>query len=104
MEPPIYIRYVVLTINICISMLAIELFYRTQLCSFHGCFFDYLPMFLHLQVCGISLTRFKEFRTFWTCSFFDLLVKGTNNFWKVRGLIDGFNELRRKIASGKEKL
>ena len=39
-EPPIYIRYVVLTISMCTSMLAIELFYRTQLCSFHGCFFD----------------------------------------------------------------
>ena len=77
---PIYIRYTVLTIVIFTSMLAIGLFYRTQLCSFHGCFFEYLPIFLHLQVCGISLTRFKEFRTFWPCSFVDLLVKGTDNF------------------------
>ena len=102
-EPPIYIRYVVLTIVICTSMLAIELFYRTQLFSFHGCFFEYLPIFIHLQVCGISLTRFKEFRKFWTCSFVDPLVKGTDKFWKIRGLIDGFNESRRQIASGKEK-
>ena len=29
-EPPIYIRYVALTILICFSMLLIELFYRTQ--------------------------------------------------------------------------
>ena len=79
-ETPIYIRYVVLTIVIFTSMLAIELFYRTQLCSFSGCFFRYLPLFLHLQVCGISLTRFKEFRTFWPCSFFDPLVKVTYNF------------------------
>ena len=35
-EPLIYIRYVVLTIVIFTSMLAIELFYNTQLCSFHG--------------------------------------------------------------------
>ena len=49
-EPPIYIMYVVLTTLICTSMLAIELFYRTQPSSFHGCFFKYLPIFLHLQV------------------------------------------------------
>ena len=58
-KTPIYIRYVVITIVIFTSMLAIELFYRTQLCSFHGCFFGYLPLFLPLYVCGISLTRFK---------------------------------------------
>ena len=40
-KPPIHIRYVELTIVICISMLAIELFYRTQPSSFHGFFFGY---------------------------------------------------------------
>ena len=68
-EPPIYIRYVALTIVICTSMLLIELFYCTQPSLFHGCFFEYLPLFIHLQVCGISLTRFKKFRTFWPCPF-----------------------------------
>ena len=102
-EPPIFIRYVVLTIVICTSILAIELFYRTQLCSFHKCFFEYLTLFLHLQVCGISLTIFKEFSTFCPCSFVDPLVKGTDNFWKILGLVDGFNESRRQIASGREK-
>ena len=58
---------------------------------------------LHLQVCGISLTRFKEFRTFWPCSFVDQSVKVTGNFWKIRGLIDGFNKSRSQIASGREK-
>ena len=38
-ETPIYIRYVVLTITIFTYMLAIELFYLTQLYSFLGCFF-----------------------------------------------------------------
>ena len=76
--------------------------YRTQPCLFHGCFFEYLPIFLRLQDCGISLTSFKEFRTFLPCSFVDPLVKGTNNFCKIRGLIDGFNKSRRKITSGKE--
>ena len=99
-EPPIYIRYVVLTIVIFTSMLAIGLFYLTQLYSFIGCFFEYLPLFLPLQICGISLTSFKDFRTFWPCSFVDPLVKGTDNFWKICGLIDGFNESRRQIASG----
>ena len=94
-ETPLYIRYAVLTIVIFTSMLAIELFYLTQLCSFHGCFFEYLPLFLPLQVCGISLTRFKEFRTFCPYSFVDPLVKGTDNFYKTRGLIDRFNSSRR---------
>ena len=66
-------------------------------------FLEYLPIFLHLQVCGISLTRFKEFRRFWPCSFVDPLVKVTDKFWKIRGLIDGFNESRRQISSGREK-
>ena len=71
--------------------------------SFHGCFFEYLPIFIHLKVCGISLTRFNKFRRFWQCSFVDPLVKVTDNFWKIRGLIDGFNESRRQIYSGREK-
>ena len=102
-EPPIYIRYVGLTIVIFLSMLLIELFYRTQPSSFHGYFFEHLPIFLHLQVCGISLTRFKEFRKFWPCYFVDPLVKVTDDFWKIHGLIDGFNESRRQIASWREK-
>ena len=44
-ETPIYIRYVVITIVIFTPILAIELFYLTQLCSFLGCFFEYLPLF-----------------------------------------------------------
>ena len=50
------------------------------------------------------MTRFKKFRTFWPCSFVDSLVKVTDNFWKIRGLIDRFNESRRQIDSGKEKI
>ena len=56
-----------------------------------------------LQVCGISLTRFKDYGAFFPSSFVDPLVKGTNNFWKFRGIIDGFNESHRQIASGVEK-
>ena len=67
-ETPIYIRYVVLTIVIFTYMLAIELFYLTQLFSSNVCFFEYLPLFLPLQVCVISLKRFKEFRIFWPFS------------------------------------
>ena len=81
-------------------MLAIELFYRTETSSFHGCFFEYLPIFFHLQVCGISLIRFKEFRKLCQCSFVDPLVKGTNKFWIIRGLTGSFNKLRRHITSG----
>ena len=85
-------------------MFAIELFYLTQLCSFLGCFFEYLPLFLPLQVCGISLKRFKEFRIFWPSSFVYLLVKGTDNFWKINGLVYGFNGLCGQIASRIEKM
>ena len=35
----IYIRYVVISIVLITVMLAIELFYLTQLCSFLGCLF-----------------------------------------------------------------
>ena len=45
-ETPIYIRYVVLTIVIFTSMLAVELFYLTQLCSFLVGFFEYLLIFI----------------------------------------------------------
>ena len=41
-ETPVCIKYVVLIIVVFTSMLAIELFYLTQLCSFLGCFFEYL--------------------------------------------------------------
>ena len=30
-------------------------------------------------------------------------VKGTYTFWRVRGIIDGFEKLRRNIALGVEK-
>ena len=41
---------------------------------------------------------------FWPCYFAVPLVKGTNNFWKVCGLIDSFNKLCRQISSGVEKM
>ena len=41
---------------------------------------------------------------FWLCSFANLLVKGTDNFWKVLGIIGGFNKWRSNIASGVEKI
>ena len=56
-----------------------------------------------LYVCSISMTKFKEFRMFGTCSFTNLLVKVTNNFWKSRGLVEKSNKLHRQIASGVEK-
>ena len=48
----------------------------------------------------MSLTRFKEFRTFGACSFVNLLVKVTDNLYKFCGIIDRFNMLLRNIASG----
>ena len=31
-------------------------------------------------------------------------VKGTDNFWEVRGFIDGFKESHMKIASGVKRM
>ena len=42
----IYIRYVVISIVIFTFMIDIELFYLTQLRSFLGFLFDYLPLFI----------------------------------------------------------
>ena len=42
----IYMRYVVISIVIFTYMLAIGLFYLTQLSSFLGCLFEYLPLFI----------------------------------------------------------
>ena len=63
-----------------------------------------LISFYPLQVCSVSLTSFKYFRMFWPSSFVYPSVKGTNNFWKVRGIIDGFNKSHRQIASGVGKM
>ena len=49
------------------------------------------------------MTSFKGFRTFWPSPFVDPSVKGTDNFCKIRGMIDGLNESRRQIASGVKK-
>ena len=103
MGTPICISYIVLTIIIFTSMLSIELFYLTQLHSYIGRFFLVLTSIYPLQVCGTSLTRFKEFRKFWPSYFVDPLVKGTDNFWKICGLICRFNESRGDIDSGVDK-
>ena len=80
-------------------MLATELFYLTLLHSFIGYYFEYLPL-SPLQVCGVPLTSFKKFKAFWECYFTYLVVKGIDNFWNFWGLVDGFKELCRQIASG----
>ena len=95
----IYIRHVVISIILSTVMISIETFYLTQLCSFIGYLLEYLTL-SPLQVCGISLTSFNDFKAFWTCSFTNPTVKGIYNFWKVRGLIDGFNNSCRQIVSG----
>ena len=89
-----------LTIVVFTSMLSIELFYHTQLCSFHGCFFEYLTLFLHLHVCGISLTRFKEFRTFCPCFFVDPLVKVPINSGKSVGLLTVLTSRAGRLLQG----
>ena len=55
-----------------------------------------------LHIYGISLTRFNCFSTFWPCYFVDPLVKVADDFWKVRGFIDGSKIFSREIYSGVE--
>ena len=57
-----------------------------------------------LQVCIIHLTSFKEVRAFWISPFISPLVKVIHNLCKVRGIIGGFNDSRRQIASGMGKM
>ena len=78
---------------------ATELFYLTLIHSFVGCYFDYLLLY-PLQVCGVSLTRSKEFKAFWESYFTSPPVKVADNFWKVWGLVDGFNKTHKQISSG----
>ena len=81
-------------------MISIALFYLTLLHLFIIFYFEYLPLFIHHSFFGTFLTRFKWFKAFWPSSLTSMLVKGVDKLWKVRGIIGGFNELRRQIASG----
>ena len=65
-------------------MLATKLFYLTGLFSFIGCYFENLSL-SPLDICGVYLKRFKEFRDFWPFSFTSLLVIVIDNFWKFSG-------------------
>ena len=78
-----------------------ELCQLTLVYPFLGCIFEYLPLSL-LQVCGVSLTRFKEFKVLWPCYFSSPSPKFPDTFWRVWGVIDGFNQFLRKIYFGVE--
>ena len=94
--------YVVISIILITVMLATKLFYPTLLHSFIGYYFEYLPL-SPLQVYGVSLTGFKEFKAFWPSSFTTPTVKGIDNFWEVQGINERFNDSHRQIASGAVK-
>ena len=65
------------------------------------CLFEYLPLY-NLHVCGVSLTRFMDFKALCTHYLYSPQLKGTNTFWRVRYLIVVFNKLGRNISSGLE--
>ena len=79
-------------------IIATGIFNLTLLHSFIGCYFEYLSL-SHLQVCVVSLSRLYEFKDFFPCSFLSPSLKGANTFWKLWGIIGGFNESRRQISS-----
>ena len=64
--------------------------------------FEYLPV-SPLHVCSVSLTRIDYFKDLWPCYLHYPLVNVKDNFWRVREIIDGFNNLCWKITSGAEK-
>ena len=61
--------------------------------------FEYSPL-SHLQIFGIYLTSLNQFKDFWPCYFMYSSEKCTDNFFRVRRLIGGFNNLCRNIYSG----
>ena len=56
-----------------------------------------------VQVYDIYLTLFKDFKEFWPSLFTSQSVKCVYNFWKLRGIIDGFNGSLRYISSWVKK-
>ena len=80
-------------------MLSTELFYLTLINSFIGCFFVYLPLY-PLQVFGVSLEMFKEFKAFCPCSFTTPAVKGIDKFWKFRGSLTVLTNSAGRLSLG----
>ena len=75
---------------------SIDICYLTLAYPFLGYVFEYLPL-SPLQVCGFSLIRFREFRVSCQWYFYSPSVEVLGNFWIVRGVIDRFTKLHRKI-------
>ena len=94
--------YVDISTVLITGTLATGMFYLTPLCSFIGCFFEYLPL-SSLQVYSVSLNFFKKFKAFCPCHVTSQSVKGIYTFWKFRGSIDRFNKSCSQINSGTEQ-
>ena len=87
----IYIRYVVIYIVLINVMLAIELFYLTQLGSFIECFFEYLPLF-------ITNVGMKRLTNKWHILKYDWSVRPIiRNEFLCRNVLRHFCQLRRTL-------
>ena len=51
------------------------------------------------QIYGISLTRIKEFRQYWPKEFESEKDTATEEWWRSKLLIDGFNAACKNIAA-----
>ena len=101
MVTPIYIKYVVITIFLLHLRFPLDYFILHNFVHFLGVSLsNYLYLFL--KCLRYILDKVKKFRIFWPCSFVDPSVKGTHNFWKVRGIIERFDESRSRIYYGVE--
>ena len=96
----IYWMYIFISIVLITVILGIDFFYFYTTLFIYWMLFWVLSSLYTLQVCVISLTRFKYFKAFCSCYFTSNWEKGKDKFWKVCILIYRFNESRRNISSG----
>ena len=61
-------------------------------------FIDWHPFPSH-QVSGISITRGNQFRRFWPQGFDPDADKNTDEWWRDKILLDGFNTVCKNIAA-----
>ena len=62
-------------------------------------FYEYTNTVSPRHICGISLTRGKEFIKYWPKLFESEEDKATDEWWREKLLIDGFNEACNNIAA-----
>ena len=76
--------------------------YRTQPSSFHGCFFEYLPIFLHLHVCDTSWQGLSSSGHFGHVTFLIRWKKLPITSGKPVGWLTGLTSSAGKLLQGEK--